>query len=62
MNSKSALELRVGRLENDSAALYELLDDFRSEFDEFRCETRGEFAKVHGALEQIVQRLPAASS
>ena len=56
MTGEAALGLRVGRLENDSAALYELLDGFRGEFDEFRGETRGEFAKINGTLDDFRSR------
>lgn len=54
MTPDADLELRVARLENDRDAIYELIDDFRS-------ETRTRFDQVDRTLGEVLRRLPEPS-
>ncbi len=45
------LERRMNRLENETVAIYELIDDFRS-------ETRTRFDRIETTLGEVLQRLP----
>jgi len=72
MTSDPGIARRVARLENDRDALYELLDDFRTEvrtrFDqhEARFDTidqrfdglEGQLNRIAGTLDDVVRRLP----
>ena len=45
------LERRMSRFENETVAIYELIDDFRS-------ETRARFDRIETTLGEVLQRLP----
>lgn len=75
MTSDPTLKRRVDRLQNDTEALYELIGDFRSdfnllrgefsdlrgEFTDLRGETRTRFDAVEETLREVLRRLPAQS-
>ena len=52
---------RVTRLENGTESIYELVGDFRAEFDVFRTEARGHFERIEETLTEVVRRLPEVS-
>lgn len=68
MTSDPTLKRRVDRLQNDTEAIYELIGDFRSdfnllrgEFSDFRGETRTRFDAVEETLREVLRRLPGRS-
>ena len=64
MASDRRLEFRVSRLENDTAAIYELISDIKSTQDEhsrrFDAIDR-RFEAVEATLAEVLRRLPEAS-
>lgn len=61
MTSDPNIGLRVDRLRNDTESIYELVGDFRAEFNDFRSETRGHFSRIEETLTEVVRRLPERS-
>lgn len=53
MTPDADLELRVARLENDRDAIYELIDDFRSETRTRFDQVDRKFGQVEGRLGQV---------
>lgn len=60
MTSERSIERRVSRLENDRDAMYELLEEFRSEargaLDELRAETNARFDGVDARFDGVDAR------
>lgn len=61
MTNDPSMSRRVTRLENDTESIYELVGDFRAEFEVFRTEARGHFERIEETLTEVVRRLPEVS-
>ncbi|MGJ9420935.1 hypothetical protein [Aeromicrobium sp. CF3.5] len=57
MTHDADIELRVARLENDRDAIYELIDDFRSETRTRFDQVDRKFGQVEGRLGSVEGRL-----
>jgi len=61
MTSDPTIKRRVDRLQNDTESIYELMGDFRTEFTEFRSETRGHLQRIEETMTEVVRRLPEST-
>ena len=58
MTNDPDLGRRMSRFENETIAIYDLINDQRSILTNFRSETRDRFDRIETTLSEVLRRLP----